>query len=129
MATTFIRKAGLLVALTAFIGLSAPDVHAQGVGSIKLTVKDPSASVVPNAAVHVTGAGQTRDDKTDGQGSYTVSLPPGQYTVRITAPGFITATQNATVTGGQASPLDIALDIVSTGTPRRWMSRQPTSAL
>jgi len=81
---------------------------------MRITVKDPSAAVVPGAAVHVTGAGQTRDDKTDGQGLDTLSLPPGQYTVRITAPGFVTATQqNVTVTSGQASPLDIALDIAT----------------
>jgi len=114
MDTTLIRKAGLWAALAAFVVFSARDVHAQGVGTIKITVKDPSAAVVPGAAIHVTGAGQTRDDKTDGQGAYTVSLPPGQYTVRVTAPGFVTTTQqNVAVTSGQASPLDIALDIVA----------------
>jgi hypothetical protein len=104
----------MLVALAAFFVLSAQNMRAQGVGTIKITVKDPSAAVVPGAAVHVTGAGQTRDDKTDGQGSDTISLPAGQYTVRITAPGFVTATQqNVVVTSGQASPLDIALDITA----------------
>ncbi len=113
METTFIRRTGLLVALATFSMLSVKDVRAQGVGTIKITVKDPSAAVVPGAAVHVTGAGQTRDDKTDGTGSDTVSLPAGQYVVRITAPGFMTSTQNVTVTSGQASPLDVALDIVA----------------
>ena len=99
------------------IALMLPAVsvlNAQGVGTIKGTVKDPSSGVVPNAAVHVTGAGQTKDDKTDNSGQFTESLPAGQYTVRITAPGFATATQLVTVTSGQASPLDVALDIATT---------------
>ena len=113
MATTFIRRAGLSVAFAAFLVISAQGVYAQGVGTIKVTVKDPSAAVVPGAVIHVTGSGQTRDDKTDGSGQDTVSLPAGTYTVRVTAPGFVDTTQNVTVTSGQASPLDIALDIVS----------------
>src|SRR5580704_15615841 len=112
MATTFIKTTGLAVAFAALLAV-APGLYAQGVGTIKVTVKDPSAAVVPGAVFHVTGSGQTRDDKTDGSGQDTVSLPAGQYTVRITAPGFVTTTQNVTVTSGQASPLDIALDIVS----------------
>ena len=115
MNSTFVRNVGLLVAIAAISALSVPDAQAQGVGTLKITVKDPSTAVVPNAAVHVTGVGQTRDDKTDGQGLDTLSLPAGQYAVRITAPGFVTSTQqNVTVTSGQASPLDIALDIAAT---------------
>lgn len=102
-----------MVAIAALVLVPAQGLFAQGVGTLKITVKDPSAAVVPGAAVHVTGAGQSRDDKTDGQGLDTLSLPAGQYAVRITAPGFVDATQNVTVTSGQASPLDIALDIVS----------------
>ena len=113
MDTTFIKRAGLAVALAAMAALTVPYAQAQGVGTLRITVKDPSAAVVPNAAVHVTGSGQTKDDKTDGQGLDSITLPAGTYTVRITAPGFVTSTQTATVTSGQASPLDIALDIVA----------------
>ena len=103
MDTTKVRRFGLGIALATFAALSA---QAQGVGTLKITVKDPSSAVVPNAQIHVTGSGQTKDDKTDGQGLDTLTLPPGQYTVRITAPGFVTATQQSvTVTSGQTSPL------------------------
>jgi len=95
-----------------FVVFSAGFALAQGVGSIKGTVTDPSAASVPNAEVHVTGAGQTRDEKTDSKGQYTASVPPGQYTVRITAPGFVTVTkQDVAVTTGQVSALDIAMEI------------------
>src|ERR1035437_9769099 len=105
-------KPGILVALAVLSAIFAQCAMAQGVGSIRGTVTDPSAAVVPNADVRITGAGQTRDEKTDGKGQYTSSVPPGQYTVRVTAPGFVAATkQNFTVTTGQASALDIALEI------------------
>ena len=108
-----VKTSVFFFALAALSAISPQRAMAQGAGVIKGTVTDPSAAVVPNAAVHVTGGGQTRDDKTDGQGAYTVSLPPGQYAVRITAPGFVTAAQNVAVTGGQTSPLDIALQIAA----------------
>jgi hypothetical protein len=87
---------------------------AQGLGSIHGTVTDPSASSIPNAAIHVTGGGQTRDEKTDTSGRYTVAIPPGQYTIRFTAPGFVTATQtNVSVSGGQSATVDITLQIAT----------------
>lgn len=114
MSIKYIKILGLFVALLAISGMTAQRIEAQGVGSLKVTVTDPSAAVVPNAAVHVTGNGQTRDDKTDGTGAYSVSLPPGQYTVRVMAPGFVTATQaNVAVTTGQANALTIALEIAT----------------
>ncbi|HVW11256.1 MAG TPA: carboxypeptidase regulatory-like domain-containing protein [Bryobacteraceae bacterium] len=94
------------------VGLVAP-LEAQTTGSVKGTVKDPSAAVVPNAQVQVTGAGVTRNDKTDSNGQFTETLPAGQYTIKITAPGFVAATEQVNVTNGQASPLDIALQIAT----------------
>jgi uncharacterized membrane protein YgcG len=95
--------------------VSALTVWAQGAGTIiKGTVKDPSAAVIPNAAVHVTGGGQTRDAKTDNNGQFTVAIPPGQYEVRVSAPGFVDADQqNVSVTNGQTNPLDISMQITT----------------
>src|ERR1022692_1513867 len=95
--------------------VSALTVWAQGAGAIiKGTVKDPSAAVIPNAAVHVTGGGQTRDAKTDNNGQFTVAIPPGQYEVRVSAPGFVDADQqNVSVTNGQTNPLDISMQITT----------------
>ncbi len=98
----------------AFALLSAGQLAAQSTGTLKGIVTDPSAAVVPNAEVHITGSGQTRDEKTDGKGQYSSTLPTGQYTVRVTAPGFVSTTkQNVAVSAGQASALDIALDILA----------------
>jgi hypothetical protein len=98
-----------------FAVVSAGNLEAQGAGTIKGTVTDPSAAVEPNAAIHLSGGDQTRDTKTDNNGQYTLTIPPGQYTLRITAPGFVDAVQqNVAVTNGQSVPLDIALQIATT---------------
>ena len=74
---------------------------------------DPSSAVIPNAVVRVSGGGNAVNQKTDSQGRYTAPLSPGQYTVRVEASGFVTSEQqNVTVSSGQATALDISLQIV-----------------
>ncbi|HVW11987.1 MAG TPA: carboxypeptidase-like regulatory domain-containing protein, partial [Bryobacteraceae bacterium] len=91
-----------------------PSLYAQAVGTIKGTVTDPSAAVIPNANIHVTGAGQGKDATTDGKGQYSLTLPPGQYSLQIASPGFVTVTKSdIAVTNGQTTSLDIALEIAA----------------
>jgi len=87
---------------------------AQNTATVRGQVTDPSAAVVPGATVQLLGPSVSRSAKTDGQGRYTVSLPPGKYSVRADAKGFVTFTQPILeVTAGQANALDIALQIAS----------------
>src|SRR5580658_5278732 len=83
----------VLFMLTALVlaGIVPRNALAQNVGTIRGTVTDPSAAVVPGATVVATGNGVTRTAKSDGQGHYTVAnLPPGKYNVRADAKGFVT---------------------------------------
>src|SRR5258708_5185069 len=68
--------------------------HAQETtGGLQGTVKDPSGAVVPNAHVAVAGANLvgSKELDTDGSGYYRVAnLPPGTYTITVTAKGFET---------------------------------------
>jgi hypothetical protein len=62
-------------------------------GAIRGTVTDPQGAVIASATVTVKseGTGAVRSVPTDKAGQYTVGLlPPGSYTVTITAPGFKT---------------------------------------
>ncbi|HVW87815.1 MAG TPA: carboxypeptidase-like regulatory domain-containing protein, partial [Bryobacteraceae bacterium] len=99
--------------LSAFVAtLAGQQLLAQNAGTVRGAVTDPSAAVVPNATVQITGNGITRSAKSDGQGKFTLTVPAGKYAVRADATGFITFTQpELSVAAGSVSPLDIALQI------------------
>ena len=85
----------LAVAL-ALVGVAPREGLAQNVGSLRGTVTDPSAAVVPGATVVATGNGVTRTTTSDGQGRYALpNMPPGKYDVRADASGFVTYLKNS----------------------------------
>ena len=69
--------------------------HAQETtGGLQGTVKDPSGAVVPGAKVEVSSPilVGTKSVDTDSSGYYRfANLPPGMYTITITAKGFATS--------------------------------------
>ena len=108
------RFAGFLSALLVFLVLAPPQVRAQNAGTVRGTVTDPSASLVPGATIQISGNGVSRSVKSDGSGKFTVTVPPGTYSVRADAKGFVTFLQPAlTVAAGQVTPLDMALQIAA----------------
>ena len=85
-------------------------------GDITGVVTDPSGAVVPKANVTLknrdTGATQTRT--TNAQGVYRFQLlVPGNYTVSSNAPGFQNVSQNAAVTVGQATQVNLQAALAS----------------
>src|SRR5215471_11466621 len=88
-----------------------------GTGTITGTVTDPAGAVVANAAVEVRNA-ETNvpyPTVTTETGAYTVPrLPPGPYSVTVSASGFKKLTRSGlTVNAGQTLPLDLALEVGS----------------
>src|SRR5579871_4286817 len=109
-----LRKSGFIAAPVVLSVFAAISAYAQGAGTVRGSVTDPSAAVVPGATVQLTGNGVARSAKSDGQGKFTIALPPGKYSVRADAKGFVTfLQQELTVGSGQATSLDIALQIAS----------------
>jgi hypothetical protein len=84
-------------------------------GAIGGTVKDPNGAVVPNAAVTVKNEETNKEatGMTDSEGRFrVVQLPPGNYTVSITASGFTAFTQpKIVVEVGRVTSLDIPLSV------------------
>jgi hypothetical protein len=86
----------------------------QNAGTVRGTATDPSAAVVPGVTVQVMGNGIARTAKSDGQGKYTITLPPGTYSLRADAKGFVTFISAAvTVTAGSPAVVDIPLQIAT----------------
>jgi hypothetical protein len=99
----------LLIALA-----TAPSLLAQSLVSGDLTgaVTDPSGAVVPNAKVSLKSAatGETRTTVTSAVGAYRFSLlPPGSYTVTVSADGFNNTSDMVTVNVGQATIADVKM--------------------
>ena len=82
------------------------------------TVKDPSGAVVPGAKVVVTGTTLVGSDKiaqTDSVGYYRfANLPPGTYTINISAKGFRSVKhENVVLETGHLPTIDFTLEIGS----------------
>src|SRR5579872_6111742 len=96
----------LLLALTALPNAFAQETTA----GIQGVVKDSSGASVPNATIEVTGSTLigNRKVQTDDAGNYRIAaLPPGTYTMTVTAAGFRSFKQgNIELTVGRLPNLD-----------------------
>jgi hypothetical protein len=110
-----------LIVLFAAMALLLPSLVAQETtGGLQGTVKDPAGAVVTHAQVTLTAASLvgTKTSETDGSGYYRfANLPPGSYTLTITAKGFSTyKREGLTIAVGHLPSVDVALEIGTSGT-------------
>src|ERR1041384_4475213 len=104
------------IAFLALFLVGASLAFGQGpVGTLTGTVTDPAGAVVAGAAVTATNSatGVETSTTTTGTGTYTLPyLPAGQYKVRVSAPGFRTATaENIPLRVAQTQTADIKLEV------------------
>jgi len=93
-------------------------------GTVKGTVKSPSGT--PLSRVSVQAANSGKGASTDENGTYTLSLPAGNYEISYSAPGHTTQTVSITVTPGATIIQDIILATQSASV--RLDRPQPTVA-
>jgi hypothetical protein len=109
-----------LVSVACVVLMLAVLGFAQGAstGDLHITVRDPRGGVVTNATVmardETKGLERATSENTDGQ--YRILLlPPGQYVVTVSAPGFANATvEDIAITVGQMAELPLVLSIAGT---------------
>ena len=117
------NKSLKLISLTAlFLAVAAlfiPDYawgQAQN-GSISGVVTDASGAVVPGAQVVVTSTttGAVRTTSASSSGDYTVQqLPPQDYKLTVTAPGFGPSSATLNVSVGSANTVNVKLAVGNT---------------
>lgn len=98
----------------ALIAIGAALAQTVTTGELVGTVTDPAGAFVPGAAVNLKSdaTGETQNATTNGEGVFHFSLlPPGSYTIAVTASGFAQSEQKATVNLGQSQTLKIQLGV------------------
>jgi hypothetical protein len=104
----------VLLTLVAFGLIASVPVMAQSArGTLTGTVTDANGAVIPGAVVNLkeTNTGSGYSTKSTAEGLYTFSeLPPGSYTLAVTAPGFESYTQSG-----------IGVEVASTSTANAAM--------
>src|SRR4029077_6544892 len=103
----------LALALCTFFSISA--LAQETTGGLQGTVKDPTGAVVPGAKVVVTGAALvgSKELSTDASGYYRfANLPPGAYTITVTAKGFKTFKREGLILEvGHLPSIDATLEV------------------
>lgn len=113
------RRIALAAAVLSMITAIVPALRAQveGTGTIQGTVTDTSGALVAGARVVATApaTGRSVSQVTRNSGSYVLSaLPPGEYTVEVSASGFRPVTQqHVTVNALTVVGLDLRLQVGS----------------
>jgi Carboxypeptidase regulatory-like domain len=112
------RRSMRLCALLAAIALLLSGVYLfaqETTGGLQGTVKDATGAVVAGAHIDVRGTGLvgSKSLDTDQSGYYRfANLPPGSYTISVSAKGFKTVKrENVTIEVGHLPTLDLALEI------------------
>jgi hypothetical protein len=110
--------------------LSAVSLFGQATAGLNGRVTDPRGAPLVGAAVTITNAasGIARNTPTNGEGLYNVpSLVPGNYNIKVTAPGFSTAeTKNVELLTGSNLSVDIQMSL---GTLQQTVSVEAQAAL
>src|SRR5258708_5024192 len=106
-----LRVVSAAAVLSLFLMTSAWLAFAQtGRGTVNGRVVDSAGAVLPGARVDLQPRGASA--VTSGQGEFSITgLPAGQYSVTVQYVGFASYSGAVTVVAGQASRLDIVLQV------------------
>lgn len=106
----------LLLSVVFLLAGSPPSLSQTAVTSVHGTVVDPSGAATPQADVTLTnresGFSQTKKSNTEGEYSFQ-QIPPGKYTVTISAAGFAAQVRQMELLVNQTSKLDVTLTVQS----------------
>lgn len=92
---------------------AAPPADAKPTGTVKGKLTDKiSEEGLPAAVIQIKGTDGAQSVATELDGTFTLALAPGTYTIIFSTPEFIDATRTVTVAEGQTLDLNVVLDPV-----------------
>jgi Carboxypeptidase regulatory-like domain len=98
-------------------------------GSIRGTVTDPNKAVIPAASITLSSkeTNEQRTSVTNAAGDYAVSsLPPGTFTLKVSAAGFETFSQDIVLNVNQELRVDASLVVGQVATDPSMITAAPT---
>ena len=103
----------LPIALTAAPAAAGAAQAAASTTTVRGTVLDPMKTAVMGASVTAAGDGGAAaiSTTTDQSGAFTLTLPPGRYTITVTFPGFRDATSQITAAASGNATTDFVLQV------------------
>jgi hypothetical protein len=108
----------VFAAILGFILMISPSARSQETtGGLQGTIRDQSGAVIPKAQVVVRGAALVGDKQieTDTSGYFRfANLPPGDYSVTVSAQNFRTVKRGLTLEVGHLPTVDFTLEVGST---------------
>src|SRR4029077_17308342 len=105
----FGQRISLLLVALVLIFVIPNSASAQATATLNGVVRDSSGAAISKATVtlHNAETGTERDSLTNDSGLYVfVSVPPGEYVLKVAKDGFTTATRGLHVLVNQASTQD-----------------------
>lgn len=130
MSTLLLRALKLAIVTAPLFGLLIPDAYAAETATLSGIVRDPSDAAITNAevTVHEQSTGADRRTSTNDSGLFTApALPPGTYSVKITASGFKTIeSTDIHLSVAEVKQIDFTLEV---GDVRQTVSVEGSSAL
>src|ERR1039458_8343542 len=98
--------------VTAGLLLCVAQAQTPATGTLRGTMTDDSGAVIPAANVTLTGTSVNKTAQTQADGSYVFQgLAPGQYTVKVSFPGFTPVSKPVTVTAGGSVLVPIQMSV------------------
>jgi outer membrane cobalamin receptor len=100
----------LLAAVLEFPAVSLGQSNA----TIHGTLSDPAGAVVAGATIEVRAAGAVKtiaEAQSGGDGTFSISVPPGRYRVRVSARSFAAVEEEFTLAAGTSEALDVRLQL------------------
>ena len=91
------------------VNVAAQQAPMSGNGKLSGMVADPVGLILPNARIVIKGKRLKRELFSGDDGTYSVDLPPGTYSLRVEYQGFVTVRKRVRVTSDAVTKLDVLL--------------------